>query len=409
MKTHIMTNLESTKNGSKNRRSLKNGEYPLMEKELYHWFIEQRKKHIPVNGTALKTKAIEIQNRLYSGGFHASDGWLSRYKKRYGIRLLKESGEKLSSRADLVEPFKKDLQNIIIENNLTLDAIFNANETGMYWKMLPDKTFVHAGEVTAPEVELFLESKSLPIKALLILDNAPSHPPKDQLVKSTKDGKIWTIFMPPNVTPLIQPMDQNAIRLVKLQYRNSLLSKIISLGAEDIVLFLKNINLYEATSMISLAWKNLKADTLANCWHKLLKSNNGDFDEEDDIPLAQLFHIEEIVNIRRSNRLLSTVFPEITFTTDDINYWNRDDDQDNDEEDDDENVDPEEIVNITQETKIRNADAINSFETCILWSQQNNIDCTKSLVLRELQEEAVQKSLQLGQKQTSINDFFQSS
>ena len=97
------------------------------------------------------------------------------------------------------------------------------------------------------QVESFLESKFLPVNALLILDNAPSHPPEDQLVKFTKDGKIWTIFMPPNVTPLIQPMNQNAIHLVKLQYRNSLLSKIISSGADDITIFLKYLNLYDAT------------------------------------------------------------------------------------------------------------------------------------------------------------------
>lgn len=33
---------------------------------------------------------------------------------------------------------------------ITPDAIFNADETGLFWKMLPNKTLVHAGEATAP-------------------------------------------------------------------------------------------------------------------------------------------------------------------------------------------------------------------------------------------------------------------
>ena len=52
-----------------------------MEKELHRWFLDQREKHIPVNGIALKTKALEIRNRLYNCGFHAGGGWLSGYKK----------------------------------------------------------------------------------------------------------------------------------------------------------------------------------------------------------------------------------------------------------------------------------------------------------------------------------------
>lgn len=91
------------------------------------------------------------------------------------------------------------------------------------------------------------------MKALLILDNAPSHPCAEDLVKQTEDGKIWVIYMPPNVTPLIQPMDQNATRLVKLHYRNSLLSKIVTSAPDNVVNFLKYVNLYYALCMIGLA------------------------------------------------------------------------------------------------------------------------------------------------------------
>lgn len=57
--------------------------------------------------------------------------------------------KQLSSRADLVEPFRKDLLEVITSNGLTMDMVFNADETGLFWKLLPDYTYVHAGEAAA--------------------------------------------------------------------------------------------------------------------------------------------------------------------------------------------------------------------------------------------------------------------
>ncbi|XP_053949255.1 jerky protein homolog-like [Anastrepha ludens] len=75
-----------------------------------------------------------------------------------------------------------------------------------------------------PQVTSFLKEKALPIKALLLIDNAPSHPNEAEL--PTENGQISAMFMSPNCTPLIQPMDQNAIKVTKLHYRNSLLASI---------------------------------------------------------------------------------------------------------------------------------------------------------------------------------------
>lgn len=145
------------------------------------------------------------------------------------------------------------------------------------------------------------------------MDNAPCHPPEDQLVKQTCDGKIWVLYMPPNVTPLIQPMDQNAIRLVKLHYRNSLLSKIITSEEVDIIKFLKQFNLYEASLILALAVKRVSETTLSKCWNKILYRNGQHFDEEDDIPLARLLEEDEDLRVVRNGvELLNTIFPEVS-------------------------------------------------------------------------------------------------
>lgn len=158
-----------------------------MEEKLYEWFLNQRKLFVPVNGIGLKTKAMEIQKKIYDGGFNASDGWLARFKKRFGIRLLKESGEKLSSRDDLVEPFKRKLNQIIINEGLTHDEVCNADETGLYWKMLPDKTYVHAAEVTAPGRKLSKER----ITALLCANASGTKKVKPLLIGKAKKPRSF--------------------------------------------------------------------------------------------------------------------------------------------------------------------------------------------------------------------------
>ncbi|XP_046685292.1 jerky protein homolog-like [Homalodisca vitripennis] len=55
-----------------------------------------------------------------------------------------------------------------------------------------------------PNVRAYNEENGLPDRALLLIDNAPSHPDDLELVI----GDIKAIFLPPNVTSIIQPMDQ---------------------------------------------------------------------------------------------------------------------------------------------------------------------------------------------------------
>ena len=63
-------------------------------------------------------------------------------------------------------------------------------------------------EVFAPRVKEYLTEKKLPMKCLLIMDNAPAHPPglEDELTDEFSFIKVK--FLPPNTTPLLQPMDQ---------------------------------------------------------------------------------------------------------------------------------------------------------------------------------------------------------
>lgn len=64
-------------------------------------------------------------------------------------------------------------------------------------------------EEFVPSVTKFLKRTSLPIKAILLMDNAPSHPGEGLHV-----GEIVKFF-PPNVTSIMQPMDQGVLEKIK--------------------------------------------------------------------------------------------------------------------------------------------------------------------------------------------------
>lgn len=121
----------------------------------------------------------------------------------------------------------------------------------------------------------YLNQKGLPIKAILLLDNAPSHPPADLL--RSENGNIFVVYMPPNVTPLIQPMDQNVIRITKLYYRSALLASIISADDENASNLLKKLSIKDAVINLSLAWNKVNAPTIQKCWKNILN-----LDEEND-------------------------------------------------------------------------------------------------------------------------------
>uniref|UniRef100_A0A0K8V8A3 Jerky-like n=2 Tax=Bactrocera latifrons TaxID=174628 RepID=A0A0K8V8A3_BACLA len=151
-KENILKCVNSTFSGPGKRKTLKCSELPKMEKALYRWFLKQRQKNYPVNGLIVKEKAKFFHSTIKEtqSDFNASDGWLQHFKKRYGVRFIKISVEKLSSRPELMDPFKNKLQAKIKELGLSHDQIYNADELGLFWKLLPDRTYVSSQEKNTP-------------------------------------------------------------------------------------------------------------------------------------------------------------------------------------------------------------------------------------------------------------------
>ncbi|XP_057662515.1 jerky protein homolog [Diorhabda carinulata] len=117
-----------------------------------------------------------------------------------------------------------------------------------------------------PEVKESFKSLGLPehTKAILLLDNCKSHPPVDELVS----GNIVATLLPPNVTSLIQPMDQGVIQNFKCFYRWSFIRGLLNADC-DVTDFQKKFTVKDAVYAIAQSWNQVKNTTLQKCWRKL--------------------------------------------------------------------------------------------------------------------------------------------
>ncbi|XP_064118793.1 tigger transposable element-derived protein 1-like [Macrobrachium nipponense] len=137
-----------------------------------------------------------------------------------------------------------------------------------------------------PAVERYLTSKGLPFKALLVLDNAPGHPSN----LSDMHPNVKVVYLPPNTTSLIQPMDQGVIANFKAYYlRRTIRFALRAIEAnKELTLkqFWKGYNIADAVKNIASAWDEVKTTTLNGAWRKLcpqfVHSFEG-FDQAEDV------------------------------------------------------------------------------------------------------------------------------
>ena len=97
-------------------------------------------------------------------------------------------------------------------------------------------------------------------KVALIIDNCPAHPTIDNL------KSIELIFLPPNTTSKLQPMDQGVIRSLKAYYKALALQRLVVAinKGKDLPVF----SILDAMKMLDLAWQKVKTSTIVNCFVK---------------------------------------------------------------------------------------------------------------------------------------------
>ena len=103
----------------------------------------QKKKAI-ITGDILRAQAHQIWNRLPQYNEEEepkwSNGWLDRFKKLYNIKEYKQHGEGASAEVNMPSAIQQ-MNNLRFEClNYHPRDIFNMDETGLFWKLQPDRS-----------------------------------------------------------------------------------------------------------------------------------------------------------------------------------------------------------------------------------------------------------------------------
>ncbi|KAG7172961.1 Tigger transposable element-derived protein 1-like 27 [Homarus americanus] len=256
------------------------------EKLLVRYLVRQARRNMAVDTRSVKDYARELYMAVARKmgtsepkPFTASSGWLQRFKIRNKITNINIGGEEASADRAAAREFPPFLREIMEEGQYSDDQVFNMDESGLFWKKLPSKSFVvknssrirgrkmqkeritvlfttnasgtcklklsvihtarkpHAyksmdmtklnvhwltarkawmfstlslswfDDCFVPDVKKFCERQNVPFNILLLLDNAPGHSP----LLLDRHPNVKVVFLPPNTTSLIQPMDQELI------------------------------------------------------------------------------------------------------------------------------------------------------------------------------------------------------
>uniref|UniRef100_K7FY89 HTH CENPB-type domain-containing protein n=1 Tax=Pelodiscus sinensis TaxID=13735 RepID=K7FY89_PELSI len=403
--------------GLKDRKTMKKCEYEKVSEALFLWFTQQRDKGMPITGLTLQEKALSFQKECNEGepDLTGSVGWLDHWKKRYGLRQL-----------SICANF-----HCLIENEgLSSEQIYNCDETSLNYKMMPSKTLASRAEASASgykrskervtilacsnatgnyKLKLTFIGKAkkptgfqkhstyllnLPRKAILVIDNSPSHPHEDELIS----GNIRVIFLPPNIISLCQPMDQGVLEALKKKYRHKLLTTLIEATDDGNCMLdkLRTVNIKYYIYWIAQPWEKIVLQTLARSWRKLLSEdeNTQEMVQENFgnlLPLLQQFPGYEKVNDDNIQEWLEKNEQQELMDRNIITHVNRDD---NDNEDDEDTNDNDKME------RISHTEGVKDLEAALAYVKQQGVATASDVILlRRWRDFAARKRNKAG-KQT---------
>ncbi|XP_070611616.1 zinc finger protein 277 isoform X2 [Erythrolamprus reginae] len=158
-----------------------------MEAALSVWVQDCRKKSIALDTNTIRTKAQQLYTRLANteGGdadegnadegagegaddpedpqpstssassapstFTASKGWFDKFQRPYGLKSVSLHGEAASGDTGAAEQYVHGtFKDLIEEGGYLPEQVFNMDETGLFWKRMPSRTFLMQDEAKAP-------------------------------------------------------------------------------------------------------------------------------------------------------------------------------------------------------------------------------------------------------------------
>uniref|UniRef100_A0A8C4XF96 Tigger transposable element-derived protein 4 n=1 Tax=Erpetoichthys calabaricus TaxID=27687 RepID=A0A8C4XF96_ERPCA len=301
------------------QKRMRECEYPVTEQCILKWFVQARDRNIPIDGKLLQAKAEEFAKELGHSEFKVSNGWLDKFKKRHGIVFNRLCGESAQVPEEDSIHWIQKLPEIV--QDYSPDDVFNADETGLFFKCTPDKTMTFKGEpcqggkkskehVTLllganmsglEKLPALLIGKSLKPRCFKNVKSLPMHYKANKKAWMTSElfskwlkkvdaamvrkkrriilfidsctahnhipvmNAVTIKFFPPNMTSKLQPLDQGIINNFKLRYHKLVVRKLLWDIEDKRPL---GIDLLEAMRMAWRAWDEVPEETIKNCFKK---------------------------------------------------------------------------------------------------------------------------------------------
>uniref|UniRef100_A0A182PBD8 HTH CENPB-type domain-containing protein n=1 Tax=Anopheles epiroticus TaxID=199890 RepID=A0A182PBD8_9DIPT len=347
----FVQNCESSVGPTK-RKSMKVSSFEELDEAMLRWYNENRASGISVTSAMCIEQAKYLHEHLgLRGTFNASNGWLSRFKQRYGIAGVYSHSVAKTGNEVSAYTFCYQFQQLMQKEDYLPDQIYNADETGLYWKSTPrtagtesfsssnervmvicctNATGAHKLDLVVfgrmkspwepnpgmkptsvnyfelkggwaskeifqhwfnkkwvPAVREFLASKGLPQRAILLLDTSSCHI-TDNVLRSD-DGHMVVKFLPIDVANLVQPMQQGIVSLLKWNYRNDLQQEQQKVGA-------KPRQLEQAVRGLEQSWAKITPVTIRNAWSKMIADTDQYVEETEIVDMHDVAQCDMLVD-----------------------------------------------------------------------------------------------------------------
>lgn len=153
-----------------------------MEKALAVWMENANRRRIPMSQSFIREKAMSLYARFVpdndtSHHFKASRGWFNNFRRRYGYHNVTMSGEAASADQEAAKEYPKTFADIVEEGGYLPEQVFNADETGLYWKKMPARTYISTAEKSAPGFKVAKDRFTM-----LLCGNAAGHMIKPMMI-----------------------------------------------------------------------------------------------------------------------------------------------------------------------------------------------------------------------------------
>ncbi|XP_036237360.1 tigger transposable element-derived protein 4 [Molothrus ater] len=324
------------------RKRLRTAFYADLEDALMKWYRIAQCLNVPVNGPMLRLKANDFAQKLGHSDFKCSNGWLDRFKSRYGLVFRAQPVEAAATPAvGAPTPWYQNVLPCNL-NDYQPKNVFYIQETGLLYQMLPHNTFTFKGETFSVSKESkesvtvvvgtnmdgseklplliigksksphsFKDVKSLPVdyeandmacmtsgifeqwmhkldhrfqaqqrQVVILVDFLPAHTE----VKNLKSVKL--VFFPPDSSSCIA-MKERIIKTLKVKYRRCLIKTFVDCVESNKEFML---TLLDAIEMLYLCWREVTPETIAkSCNGATFKleteTNENDNEVESDFDL----------------------------------------------------------------------------------------------------------------------------